>query len=59
MMTIHDKLHKKTHTMLTLLVYTTKQCYAGTNICVHNNNNDVHDIAINVAHRKKTRKLIV
>ena len=53
MMTIRDKLHKKTHTTLTLLVYTTKQCYVGTNISVHNTNNDAYDITINVAHKKK------
>ena len=49
----------KKHTTLTLLVYTTKQYYMSTNICVDNTNNDMYDVTINVAHRKKTRKTII
>ena len=43
----------KKHTTLALLVYTIKQCYMSTNICVDNTNNDVYDVTINVTHKKR------
>ena len=59
MIKIYDKLHKETHHINTAGIYNQTMLCEYKYICVDNTNNDVYDVTINVAHRKKTRKTII